>query len=39
MIFLIVRFEIKLSGHSFLNKRSLSIFGTVVDLSGIKGAI
>jgi hypothetical protein len=39
MISLIVGFEIKLSGHSFLGKRSLSIFGAVIDLSGIERVI
>jgi hypothetical protein len=39
MMFLTVRFEIKLSGHSSLSKRSLSISGAVVDLLGIEGAI
>jgi hypothetical protein len=39
MISLIVAFGIKLSGYSSLDKRSLSISGAVVDLSGIEGAI
>jgi hypothetical protein len=36
---LTVGFEIKLSGYSSLDKRSLSMSGAVVDLSGIEGAI
>jgi hypothetical protein len=39
MISLTVGFEIKLSGYSSLGKRSLSISGAIVDLSGIEGAI
>jgi hypothetical protein len=39
MISLIVRFEIKLSGHSSPDKRSLSIFRAVINLFRIKGAI
>jgi hypothetical protein len=39
MIFLTVRFEIKLSGYSSLGKKSLSISGAVINLSGIEGAI
>jgi hypothetical protein len=39
MISLIVGFEIKLSGYSFLGKRSLLISGAAVDLLGIEGAI
>jgi hypothetical protein len=39
MISLTIRFEIKLSGHSSLGKRSLSISGAAVDSSGIEGAI
>jgi len=39
MISLIVRFKIKLSGHSSLGKKSLLISGAAVDLSGIEGAI
>jgi hypothetical protein len=38
-MFLTVGFKIKLSGHSSLGKRSLSISGAAVDLLGIKGAI
>ncbi len=36
---LTVAFEIKLSGHSSLDKRSLSISGAAVDSSGIERAI
>jgi hypothetical protein len=36
---LTVAFGIKLSGHSSLGKRSLSISEAVVDSSGIEGAI
>ncbi len=39
MMSLTVGFEIKLSGHSSLGKRSLSISGAAVDSSGIEGAI
>jgi hypothetical protein len=39
MISLIIGFEIKLSGHSSLGKRSLSISGATINLSGIEGAI
>ena len=39
MISLTVGFGIKLSGHSSLGKRSLSIFRAVVDLSRIEKAI
>jgi hypothetical protein len=39
MISLTVGFEIKLSSHSSLGKKSLSISGAAVDSSGIKGAI
>jgi hypothetical protein len=35
---LTVAFGIKLSGHSSLNKKSLSISGAAVDSFGIKGA-
>jgi hypothetical protein len=36
---LTVGFEIKLSSYSSLGKRSLSISGATIDLSGIEGAI
>jgi hypothetical protein len=36
---LTIVFGIKLSGHSFLGKRSLLILGAVVDSSRIEGAI
>ena len=39
MISLTVGFGMKLSGHSSLGKRSLSIFRATVDSSGIEGAI
>jgi hypothetical protein len=39
MISLIIAFGIKLSGHSSLGKRSLSISGAAVDSSGTEGAI
>jgi len=39
MISLTVAFRIKLSGHSSLGKRSLSISKIAVDSSGIEGAI
>ena len=39
MMSLTVGFEIKLSGHSSLGKRSLSISGAAVDSLGIEGAI
>ena len=39
IISLTIAFEIKLSGHSFLGKRSLSISGAAVDSSEIDGAI
>ena len=38
-MFLTVRFEIKLFGYSFLDKRSLLMSGAAVDLSEIEGAI
>ena len=39
IISLTVAFGIKLSGHSFLGKRSLSISGAAVDSSGTEGTI
>jgi hypothetical protein len=39
MIFLTVAFGIKLSGHSFLNKRNLSISEAAIDSSEIKESI
>jgi hypothetical protein len=36
---LTVGFKIKLSGHSSLGKRSLSISGAAIDSSEIEGAI
>jgi hypothetical protein len=39
IISLSIRFEIKLSSHSSLDKRNLSISGAAVDSSRIEGAI
>ena len=39
IIFFTIRFKMKLSGHSSLSKRSLSISRAAVDSSGIEGAI
>jgi len=39
MTSLTVAFGMKLSGHSSLDRRSLSISGAAVDSSGIEGAI